>query len=83
MSLSELLVIFIVALVVFGPDKLPELARNLGKVVAKGRRLKQQIDEKFHQQDLQLQLEENLKKAEKADQLYKEPSSNSQHGMKQ
>lgn len=29
-SLTELLVVFVVALVLFGPDKLPELARHLG-----------------------------------------------------
>jgi sec-independent protein translocase protein TatB len=34
LSIPHLIVIFIVALVVFGPEKLPELARNLGKVMA-------------------------------------------------
>jgi sec-independent protein translocase protein TatA len=29
-SFTELLVVFLVALVLFGPDKLPELARHLG-----------------------------------------------------
>lgn len=34
LSIPHLIVIFVVALVVFGPEKLPELARNLGKVMA-------------------------------------------------
>jgi len=34
LSIPHLIIIFIVALVVFGPEKLPELARNLGKVMA-------------------------------------------------
>jgi len=34
---QELLVIAVVALLVFGPDKLPELARNLAKLVARFR----------------------------------------------
>ena len=33
-----MIVIFVVALVVFGPDKLPELARNIGKVMAEFKR---------------------------------------------
>lgn len=37
-SIPHLIVIFIVALVIFGPEKLPELARNLGKVMAEFRR---------------------------------------------
>jgi TatA/E family protein of Tat protein translocase len=38
LSVPHLIVIFVVALVVFGPEKLPELARNLGKVMAEFRR---------------------------------------------
>ena len=37
-SVGHLIIIFIVALVVFGPEKLPELARNFGKVVAEFKR---------------------------------------------
>jgi Tat protein translocase TatB subunit len=35
----ELLLILVLALMVFGPDKLPEIARQLGKVVAEVRRI--------------------------------------------
>jgi len=38
LSVPHLIVIFVVALVIFGPEKLPELARNLGKVMAEFRR---------------------------------------------
>ncbi len=34
LSLPHLVVIFLVALVVFGPQKLPELARTLGRLMA-------------------------------------------------
>ena len=37
-GMPELLVILVVALLVFGPAKLPELARNLGRGLAEFRR---------------------------------------------
>jgi sec-independent protein translocase protein TatB len=36
---GELLVIFLVALIVLGPNKLPEAARQMGKIMAELRRL--------------------------------------------
>ncbi|MFZ0635683.1 MAG: twin-arginine translocase TatA/TatE family subunit [Candidatus Acidiferrales bacterium] len=38
LSIPHLIIIFVVALVVFGPQKLPELARDLGKIMAEFRR---------------------------------------------
>jgi TatA/E family protein of Tat protein translocase len=38
LGFTEMAVIFVVALLVFGPNKLPELARNLGKSLAEFRR---------------------------------------------
>jgi len=32
-SIPHLIIVFLVALVVFGPEKLPELARNVGKIM--------------------------------------------------
>tara|TARA_B110000879_G_C11089700_1_gene478406 strand:+ start:757 stop:975 length:219 start_codon:yes stop_codon:yes gene_type:complete len=71
MSLPETIVIFMVALIVFGPDKLPELAKHVGKLVAKGRHLKSQFDEQWQKQQRQFELDENLKKAEEADKKYR------------
>jgi sec-independent protein translocase protein TatB len=39
LSLPHLVVLFVVALVIFGPQKLPELARMLGKMTADFRRM--------------------------------------------
>jgi len=48
LGIQELIVIFIVALIIFGPEKLPELARTLGKGIAELRKniqgVKEQID---------------------------------------
>jgi sec-independent protein translocase protein TatB len=39
LSLSHLTILFLIALIVFGPQKLPELARMLGKAMAEFRRV--------------------------------------------
>jgi TatA/E family protein of Tat protein translocase len=39
LSLPHLIIIFLIALMVFGPEKLPELARMLGKAMAEFRRM--------------------------------------------
>jgi TatA/E family protein of Tat protein translocase len=39
LSLPHLIVLFVIALVIFGPEKLPELARMLGKASAEFRRI--------------------------------------------
>src|ERR1700689_4798525 len=38
LSIPHIIVIFVVALIIFGPEKLPELARNLGKVMGEFRK---------------------------------------------
>jgi TatA/E family protein of Tat protein translocase len=55
LSIPHLIIIFVVALVVFGPEKLPELARNLGKVLAEFRRATGELRGTFegHLQDLE------------------------------
>ena len=49
-GMPELLVILVVALVVLGPKRLPELARTLGKAVAEFRRQSNDIMEEFQAQ---------------------------------
>lgn len=55
LSIPHIIVIFVVALVVFGPEKLPELARNLGKVMAEFRRHTSELRTTFegHLRDLE------------------------------
>lgn len=68
----ELLLIFIVALVVFGPTKLPMLASHLGLLMRKIQQLKTQANRFWQQQLNEYQLQENKRKAEAADRQYKE-----------
>ena len=44
---AELIVIFIIALIVFGPGKLPELARTLGKAMRELRRMSVEVTAEF------------------------------------
>jgi sec-independent protein translocase protein TatB len=55
LSIPHLIVIFVVALVVFGPEKIPELARNLGKIMAEFRRVTGDLRSTFegHLRDLE------------------------------
>ncbi len=56
MSLPDTVFIFVLALIIFGPKKLPEIGRQLGKLVGEFRRasneFKYQIEEELRQVDL-------------------------------
>lgn len=49
MSLSELTLILFVALVLFGPEDLPDIARALGKMVYKLRKLADEVSREFQE----------------------------------
>jgi Tat protein translocase TatB subunit len=49
-GMPELVVILVVALVVLGPKRLPEVARQLGKAMAEFRRSTADVLEEFQQQ---------------------------------
>jgi Tat protein translocase TatB subunit len=51
-GMPELIVILVVALVVLGPQRLPEVARTLGKAMAEFRRQTSEIVEEFQTQAL-------------------------------
>lgn len=72
MNSMELLVILVVALIVFGPNKLPMLAAHLGKLFRKAHHLKEQLQAFWETQIQEQQLLENQRKAEKADTHYEE-----------
>jgi TatA/E family protein of Tat protein translocase len=58
-SVPHLIIIFAVALMVFGPEKLPELARNLGKIMGEFRRATGELRSTFegHMRDLEREAE--------------------------
>lgn len=66
MSVGEVFLTFLVAIVVFGPKKLPMLARDVGMLLARFNRYKQQMLTVWQFQMKQLQLQENRRKAQAA-----------------
>ncbi|CEK09221.1 sec-independent protein translocase protein TatB [Legionella hackeliae] len=70
MSSGELLLILLVAIVVFGPNKLPMLAEHLGKLFRHFNHFKQRAMVFWQEQLNEQQLRENTRKAEKVDALY-------------
>lgn len=60
-----MLFIFLLALIVFGPKKLPDLARQLGKIMAEFKRatndFKYQLENEIEQLDIQTKREEQEK----------------------
>ena len=57
LSIPHLIIIFLVALVVFGPQKLPELARTLGRLMAEFRRATGDLRSTFDEHMRELELE--------------------------
>ena len=70
LSIPHMIVIFVVVLVVFGPQKLPELARGLGKLMAEFRKasldFKTAFEEEMRDLERQALLAERRKAAEAA-----------------
>ena len=60
MSAGEFFLTLLVALVAFGPNQLPMLAKHLGQWVAKGRRYKQLAVATWQSQLNALQLQERV-----------------------
>jgi TatA/E family protein of Tat protein translocase len=59
LGMPELIVIFVIALIVFGPRKLPELGRSLGKGIAEFKKatndLQSTVEEEIRQEEQRYQ----------------------------
>lgn len=83
MSSGELILTLLVAIVVFGPNKLPMLAEHLGRLICFINQLKQQASNFWQTQLQEQQLRENRKKAEKADAFYQQENKRLENQCKQ
>jgi len=69
LSIPHMIVVFVLVLVIFGPEKLPELARGLGKLMAEFRKASTDFKSAFEQEmrDIERQaLQAERKKAAEA-----------------
>ena len=77
-GMPELIIIFVIALIIFGPRKLPELGRSLGKSLAEFKRasneLKSTLEEEIRLEEQRSVLEE--KKTAAAAQSVTAPPAN-------
>jgi sec-independent protein translocase protein TatB len=71
---DELVLIMVVALLVYGPDKLPDLARALGRGYAEFRRAMNDLKETFDQDETVREIKQEFQKAQH-EVLYGRPPS--------
>lgn len=61
MSFSETIVLFFLALIIFGPKKLPEIARTVGKYLNEFRRASNEFKAQIEQEIAHLEVEDKKK----------------------
>lgn len=64
LGLPEMLFIVVLALLIFGPRKLPEIGRQLGKSLAEFKRASNEFKNQIEDEVRQLEVEEAVKKSE-------------------
>lgn len=62
LGMSEMIFIFLLALLIFGPRKLPEIARTVGKFMGEFRRAGNEFRTQIENEIQQIELEEQIKK---------------------
>ena len=60
-GMPELIIIFVIALIIFGPRKLPELGKSLGKSLAEFKRASNELKSTLEEE---IRVEEQQQKAE-------------------
>ena len=63
LGMPEMIFIFVLALLLFGPKKLPELARQLGKAMAEFKKASNEFKSQLETEMMNIELEERAKQA--------------------
>jgi TatA/E family protein of Tat protein translocase len=69
LSLPHLVVLFVIALIIFGPQKLPELARMLGKATAEFRKMSSDFRYALENEVSEMERQTRIREAEVASAL--------------
>jgi sec-independent protein translocase protein TatB len=77
MSFPDTVVLFILALLLFGPKKLPQIARQVGKALAEFKRASNEFKSQIEAEISQLEFEERRKEQEQKAQLTPQPVAES------
>src|SRR3989440_10623389 len=84
LGMPELIVIFVIALIIFGPRKLPELGKSLGKSIAEFKRasneLKSTLEEEIRIEEQKTKQEE-VARASQSSQVSLPPVSDAPPGL--
>ena len=65
LGIPELIVIFVIALVVFGPKKLPDLGKSIGRAMAEFKKAQQEFQESVQAEMKEVQKTSNLEELKK------------------
>lgn len=68
LGIPELVVIFIIALIVFGPKKLPDLGKSIGRGIAEFRRASMEVKESIESEIREVERSVDISKIEAAEQ---------------
>ncbi len=65
LGITEILVIFVIALIVFGPKKLPELGKSIGRAMAEFKKAQQEFQNAVQSEMKEVEKETNLEEIKK------------------
>jgi sec-independent protein translocase protein TatB len=63
LGITEMIFLFVLGLLLFGPKKLPEIGRQLGKALAEFKRASTEFQSQLNDEVRKLEVEETLKSA--------------------
>lgn len=63
LGITEMIFLFVLGLLLFGPKKLPEIGRQLGKALAEFKRASNEFQSQLNDEVRKLELEETVKQA--------------------